>query len=271
MKRKLYRLLFLLITAGLLLPVLIVGVAGEEPVRYENPETGYCVYLLDDLNLLTEAEERELVEEMIPVTEFGHAIFWSTEEPAAGGVLEQAAKKRYETAGKASAGIFVINLKNRKISFQSYGRIYSSVSESKARSITDNVSKYASREDYCGCAKEGFRQVIEVLRGNRISEPMKYLSYGCISIMLGLLAASLYVFGKKQNTLFKGASQSSENSGSYDVEDLRLVRGRVTKYAPSSADRSSGSDYSSGSGSGSGSSGSSGGSGYGGGGGSSSF
>ena len=47
---------------------------GEGTV-YRNTETGYSAVILDDDDLLTDNEERQLVEYMIPITEFGDIAF----------------------------------------------------------------------------------------------------------------------------------------------------------------------------------------------------
>ena len=176
---------------------------GEDGVVYENADSGFKAYILDDIDLLTPQEEADLLEEMKPITEFGHIIFWSTEEPTDGREIKQAQLKRRELTLFDSAGILAINMNARKITFQSYGRIYSIVSKSLARSITDNVSRYATRGDYYACAANAYQQVYTLMDGNRISEPMRYMSSACIALMLGLLIASLVVFGKKQNTVYK--------------------------------------------------------------------
>ena len=181
-------------------PVLTVGASDGE--RWENPDTGFKIWLLDDDDLLTPGEEAKLLEDMQPITRYGHVIFWSTTEPTVDPV-EQARLKRRALTFPDSAGIFVINMKARKITFQSYGKINDAVSSSYARTVTDNVSHYATDENYYRCASEGFSQVYRLLEGERIAQPMKYLSYAMLSLMLGLLLSSLFVFGKRQNTVYK--------------------------------------------------------------------
>ena len=50
--------------------------------RYTNPDTNYQIVIIDDLDLLTDEEEKMLVEDMKPVTAYGNAAFWTTEEYA---------------------------------------------------------------------------------------------------------------------------------------------------------------------------------------------
>ena len=148
-------------------------------------------------------EEQALAEDMKPITEYGHVIFWSTSESTHGDEIEQARLKRRSITELDSSGIFVINMSARKITFQSYGTIYDVVTSSYARTITNNVAKNATRGNYYQCASEAYGQVLDLLEGNRIAQPMKIVSYAMISVMLGLLFAAVYVFGKKQNTVYK--------------------------------------------------------------------
>ena len=202
MKNKSLRLLAVLLLVLLVGTILPAARASGEEALYTNPQTGFRVYILDEDDLLTDEEERKLAEDMKPVTQYGHAIFWSTSEYAFD-EIEQARLKRRDVTGMDSAGIFVINMNIRKITFQSYGDINKTVTRSYARTVTDNVSHYATSENYYKCASEGFGQVYRLLEGERIAQPMKITSYAMISVTLGLLIAALIVFGKKQNTVYK--------------------------------------------------------------------
>ena len=188
---------------ALLLSVLCIGASAassDNSVRYTNPDTGYEVRILDDDDLLTDAQEASLIEDMMPITEYGHIVFWSTDEYASD-EIDQAKQKRASLYGNESSGIFVINMASRFVVFQSDGRINSTVNASYARSITDNVSIYASTGDYYKCASEGFSQIDTLLQGNRIAEPMKYISYTVIALMFAFVIVVGIVFGKHFNPL----------------------------------------------------------------------
>lgn len=163
-------------------------------VRYENPDTGYQAMILDDADLLTEEEEADLVLDMQPITEYGHIIFWSTRERASDAEI-QAREKRYSYYGYDSAGVFAINMTNRKVVFHADGAMYEAVSASDARSITDNVSHYASEKNYYACAKEAYHQVLTRLKGQAIAEPMKITSGIVIGLMLAFVTVVWLAFG----------------------------------------------------------------------------
>lgn len=192
----------LLIVVCILPLCLSVSAAQQSGAQYTNPQTGYQALICDDDDLLTEEEESALVQKMIPITDYGHIIFWSTKE-ATFDEIEQAKNKRWQLYGNESSGIFAINMQMRKITFQSDGAIYSMVSSSYARSITDNVSHYASSGNYYQCAAEAYDQVLTVLQGNRIAEPMKYISFVVIGLMLSFVLVVGIVFGKRVNPLIK--------------------------------------------------------------------
>lgn len=192
----------ILLGAVLVFLLSIPAGASDGEVRYVNPETGYEVRIIDDDDLLTPEEEAALTEVMANVTAYGHAMFWSTDIYDSD-EIGQAKLKRYQYYGYESSGIFMINMSSRKIVFQSDGRIFDRVSSSYARSITDNVSGYASTGDYYYCAANGFAQVVEVLRGNGIAEPMKYISYIVIALMLAFVIVVGVVFGRRLNPLVK--------------------------------------------------------------------
>lgn len=204
MKTKAFRLLAVTLAVLVVLSACALFGAGAVLTRraadYTNPETEYQVMIIDELGLLSAEEKAALTEEMSPVTEYGHAIFWTTEEYTYD-EINQARLKRKELYSFDSACVFAINMNVRKLTIQSYGTIYDYVNDSKARSITDNVSHYATSRDYYTCAKTAFGQIYQVVNGEKISEPMKYISYAVIAMMLGVIIALCLAFSKRFNPL----------------------------------------------------------------------
>lgn len=185
---------------------------SRDNARYTNPETGYQVLIADEDDLLTDADERLLVEDMKPLTDYGHAIFWSTNKSTFDAV-DQARQFRKDSYEFDSASVLAINMASRKITIQSYGELYKFINDSKARSITDNVSHYATSKMYYNCAKEAFAQMYATASGEAIAEPMKYISYVVIALMLGVILALAIAFSKKFNPLRK-AVEPPETTGS---------------------------------------------------------
>lgn len=192
-----------------------VCVDAATDTRYTNSDTGYQVVIIDDLDLLTNEEETKLVEDMKPVTAYGNAALWTTEEYAYN-EIDQARLKRKELFNFDSACIFAINMDIRKLTIQSYGTINDSVTDSFARSITDNVKGYATSEDYYTCCKTAFSQILTVCEKRHISEPLKVSGYIVISLMSGLILAIGIAFSKKHNPLVQ--SYLYETDMPYHVE-----------------------------------------------------
>ena len=191
--------------------------------QYTNPETGYQVLIKDDDDLLSSSDEKKLVEEMMPLTEYGHAILWTTNINVSD-YLEQARKERKACYEYDSASIFMINVGSRNICIQSYGTLYRYLSGSIARTITDNVSHYATAGDYYTCAKEAFTQMTATAHGEKIAEPMKITSYIVISIVLGLMIALAVAFSKKFNPLRKSIEPpETKGSGTMMATPLNMV------------------------------------------------
>ena len=192
--------LLLLLSSGL-----VVSAAEK---TYQNTETNYKALIMDDNDLLTEEEEAKLLQDMQPLTEYGNIAFWTTTENTSN-EIDQARLKRKELFGFDSAGIFVINMKVRKLTVQSYGTVNGYVNDSYARSITNNASHFATSKDYYECAKTVFEQMLNLCQKLDIAEPLKISGYVVVSIMLGLIIALGVAFSKRQNPLLQ-----------YEVEDF---------------------------------------------------
>ena len=141
---------------------------------------------------------------------------------------------------------------NRQIYIQSGGRIYSTVTDAKAETITDNVYKLASRSKYYECASRVFDQIARILAGGLIPEPMKHLSNALLSIVLALLVVFIIANARtriKNVTEAKVFDESAEKKFKLG-EPKRLVVIRETKrrHTESSGGGGGGGHYSGGGG-----------------------
>ncbi|MBP5678585.1 MAG: TPM domain-containing protein [Bacilli bacterium] len=172
---------------------------------YYNELTGYQAIINDEASLLSEKEIKKLLEDMKPLTAYGHIGFLSINNNYTS--TEAYADSIYHTLfGTKSGTIFLIDMDNREIYIFSDGENYQTITRSKALSITDNVYKYASRKEYYKCAKLAFEQMDTLLQGQKIMEPMRYVSIGFISMILSFFLTFLYVLS---TTKIKKASNSS--------------------------------------------------------------
>ena len=194
------------------------------PVLYTNPDTGYSLIILDDIDLLTDEEEEWLIEDMKPVTEYGSIAFWSTDQTARD-EIDQARVKRKELFEFESASVFVINMGIRKLTIQSYGNIYNNINDSYARSITDNVSHYATDKKYYNAASEVYQQIYQVMNGADIPEPMKITGYVIMSIIIGLTVALSLAFSAKYNPIreLPVDANSIQGSGTFSKKGSKIT------------------------------------------------
>ena len=161
---------FVLFLAFILTP----GRALAYGAAYTDPDTGYQVVIDDEANLLISDEEERLAEEMRPVTAYGNAAFVSVDYNAAS--TSSFAEDYFDrTFGRQSGTVFVVDMDNRNIYIFSRGNVYETITNSRAETITDNIYRYASNGDYYACASAAYEQILTLLEGGRIAQPMKYI------------------------------------------------------------------------------------------------
>ena len=153
---------------------------------YVNPDTGYQTVIEDDAELLSEEEEAALQELLEEITAYGNAAFKTIDSNYMS--TENYARSYYKDMfGTASGTLFLIDMDNRIIWIHSDGAVYKVITTAYANTITDNVYRYASDEEYFVCAQKAFEQMLSLLQGQKIAQPMKYISNGLLAIILALL------------------------------------------------------------------------------------
>ncbi len=153
---------------------------------YVNSDTGYQAVIEDDANLLSEEEEAALQELLEEITAYGNAAFKTIDDNYMS--TENYARSYYKDMfGTASGTLFLIDMDNRIIWIHSDGAVYKVITTAYANTITDNVYRYASDKEYFVCAQKAFEQILSLLKGQKIAQPMKYISNGLLAILLALL------------------------------------------------------------------------------------
>jgi len=202
--RELRRSLLIAVTLAIVVIILCLWDHFREELRsgedreeaYQEEESGsqkakssggtYRVVLEDSAQLLDESEEEELAVLMQEVTAYGNAAFKTTDQNA--GSTEAYARQYYrEQFGTDSGILFLIDMDNRTIWIHSDGAVYRVITKSYADTITDNVYRYATDGEYYRCGAEAFTQITELLEGNRIAQPMKYISNALLAVIMALL------------------------------------------------------------------------------------
>lgn len=195
-----------------------------------------------------------LAVQMQEITSYGNAAFktvdsdvWDTESYA-----RQYYKEQF---GTGSGTLFLIDMDNRNIWLHSDGNIYKVITTSYANTITDNVYRYASDGEYYECAAHTYDQILTLLKGQKIAQPMKYISNGLLAVILALLLnyGLVSFFARIRKPSRKELLENGRNHFHYTQPKAFFVRESRT-YNPVSSDSSSGGS-SGGGGSSSGSSG----------------
>ena len=134
---------------------------------YTNPDSGYDAVIYDRADKLSASEEKDLIEVMQPLTDYGNAVFYSISETD----MQPAAKSESLYAelygGKTVSGtLFLIDMQNRELYLYNAGAegddFSYKITSSKSNTIMDNVYRYASDGDYYKCAENTYRQILRV-------------------------------------------------------------------------------------------------------------
>ena len=196
---------------------------------------GYTILIDDQAGLLTTEEVSSLKEKMKELVVYGNIGFVSVSSNSTS--IERFAEQYYHRYFKTESGtIFVIDMDNRMIYIFSDGENYKYITKSKANSITDNIYRYATREEYYECASKAFHQIGTVLNGGKIAEPMRLVSNGFLAVTISLFISFLYVLSvskssrASQHEILKGV-KSSFASGEADGH----LTGSHSVYSPQSS------------------------------------
>ena len=207
--------------------------------KYTNPKTGYKVIIEDDDNLLSESEEESIQIKMIEFTEYGNIVLKTTDNNSysTSGFAEQ----YYHTLfGTQSGSLFLIDMDNREIFIFSDGNNFNIITSSKAYSITDNVYRYASKKDYYQCSSEAFDQMLALLKGNKIMEPMRYISNILISITSAAFLTYFFVVSKSKIKRPSNKEILSTCKVDFQIGEINAVKSGTTKEYRPVSDSSSG-------------------------------
>ena len=222
---------------GIFLPLFVVILLTCTDVYayeqyYKNEDTGYEAVIDDEADLLSDSEERSLLELMEEVTEYGNAAFVSTDENSSS--ASGYASSYYRSVfGHESGTVFLIDMDNRVLYIYSYGDVYDTVTDSKAETITDNVYKMASSGDYSGCAEEVFKEISTLLGGGRIAQPMKYICNALLAVLIALLINFIVIYASSRISRRQNIIEGAMANVSFAKPAVKHT-GQTRKYSPRS-------------------------------------
>ncbi|MBQ6492481.1 MAG: TPM domain-containing protein [Erysipelotrichaceae bacterium] len=240
-------LLFILIISSLLLL----------PYKGIEADGSYRIVIDDQEDLLSSSQETMLEMKMQEILKYGNAGFLTVSQYSDTGSF---AKKMYrEYFGHDSGILFVIDMGRRNIWIYSDGAVYRVINRPYANTITDNVYRMATRGEYFECAYNVFDQAETLLKGGKISQPMKYISNLLIATVSALLI-NFYLLIMQQSSehkVFDPRPAALTTAAGVNVISKRIVKQRRSRHVESSG--GGGGGFSGGGGGGGGGGGSSGG------------
>ena len=198
---------------------LFIGCNVYADISYVNEETNYKVVIEDDANLLTDSEEKLLLEDMKKLSTFGNVIFKSIDNNYTSAV-SYAENYYYQNYGNSNGELFFIDMDNRRIVITSGGSNDKVITKAKANIITDNVYKYASNEQYYNCASKAFDQINTLLNNGKIAEPMRFASNIVVALIGAFLINLLIV-------LSNSSTKKAKNKEIIDGANVDFVIGNI--------------------------------------------
>ena len=200
-KNKLCRIPLLLLTmlvfsAIVVQPVFAVDMQHAETKK--NEESGYSAIILDNADLLSTEEEEQLLEKMQNLTSYCSAVFVSSQESHLFDVESYAEQTLDDVCEQMdliweNTTLFIIDMYNRELCVTSGSAVAKIVPVSMANTITDNVYTYASAKNYEACAEKVFEQIGQLMEGQKIAQPMRFITAALLAVFAGLAIALILV------------------------------------------------------------------------------
>lgn len=220
--------------------------AAIDSVDYQNQTTGYRFVIQDTAGLLasnTEDEMLALMNLMNEITDYCNVAFYTTDYNTYSSTetLAQHTNEALFGSDTTNAVIFVIDMDERMLVIDAMGSTRKVITSAYCNTITDNVYRYASDEEYYTCTYKVFEQIQSVLAGQHIAQPMKYIC----NVFLALILAMLCNFFLVRLTGRKSKAANSELlSGIYKQSSLTDIHcdfiNQTKTYSPQSSGSSSG-------------------------------
>ena len=172
------------------------GSITENGLTWKNSKTGFRAVIEDELDLLTATEERKILDNMIPLTEYGSVAFWSTREESAD-VQTQAEEKRRTLFGEESSCIVVINKAYQQLSIQSRGQLAKVITSARAGRIAARGSTDLTRGQTFNAVSEAFSQIGTLTGSSKAAALLRVFCNLFLSLMIGLTLTSVFVLVRK--------------------------------------------------------------------------
>ena len=157
--RIVYKALAVLLASLMVFGVICFGtfpastVAAEEPLEYENTETGYRALILDDSDRLTDNEEKKLLEYMKPITTYGNACFYASDGQTgdSGAICDETYTDFIGDPEKENGVLLLVNVDTEELNLSGYGLFPYWLKEGTTQGIIDDsINEFNTNGDYFG-------------------------------------------------------------------------------------------------------------------------
>lgn len=206
----------------------------------QNPDSGYSLLIDDDAGYFTESGLAELAALMEQITPYCNVGLLTTTSHSFYKTFDYA-ESCFDSAFGADADgvVFVIDRDLNEIFLYTNGSIRRTITNSHAYSITDNTYIYATSSknyDYFTCSYKTFEQVLTLLEGRRIAQPMKYICSALLALIIALLANYFIVMLASRS---RKANVREILSGTYNSfrvnHPTAEFTGQTKRYSPQSS------------------------------------
>ena len=161
------------------------GSITENGLTWKNSKTGFRAVIEDELDLLTAAEERKILDDMIPLTEYGSV--------ESADVQTQAEEKRRALFGEESSCIVVINKAYQRLSIQSRGQLAKVITSARAGRIAARGSTDLARGQTYNAVSDSFSQIGTLTGSSKTAAHLRVFCNLFLSLMIGLTLTSAFV------------------------------------------------------------------------------
>ena len=135
----------------------------ESVLSHKNERTKYTLIIDDQASLLTDEEKTLLLNDMMPLTQYGNIVFLSTTY-AEKSQHKIAHDYYYGMFGTDSGTVLLIDMRERIVYIYSDGDNLKSITNSKSEIITDNIYTFLGNGQYYIGAKEAFEEINTLLQ-----------------------------------------------------------------------------------------------------------
>lgn len=206
-----------------------------------NYETEYG-FIINDQALIMNGDELDaLVPVVSEITEYENIAVLTIDTNEFGN-SESYAQAYSDYYNGENNTVLLVDMDCRNVWIYSNGDVKNIITSSKNDIICDNVYKYATDGDYGTCCLEAAEQILTLLRGEKINQPMKYISNICLAVVLALIIN--FFIMKVLSTDGKASAKEQLAVMKHDVKftDAKAELKNVDKiYSPSSSDSGGGS------------------------------